>query len=63
MKNLTYVDFFAGVGGFRYGIESFQKSHPEYNFECIKTSDIKKDAIQTYNLNLRKIMRHVIFAP
>jgi len=54
MKNLTYVDFFAGVGGFRYGIESFQKSHPEYNFECIKTSDIKKDAIQTYNLNFKE---------
>jgi len=54
MKNLTYVDFFAGVGGFRYGIDSFQKSHPEYTFECIKTSDIKKDAIQTYNLNFKE---------
>ena len=33
----TYVDLFSGIGGFRYGIELFQKSYPEYTFNCIKS--------------------------
>lgn len=51
---LTYVDLFAGIGGFRYGIEAFQAKHPDYEFQCIKTVDIKKDAIETYNLNFNE---------
>lgn len=51
---MTYVDLFAGIGGFRYGIEAFQAKHPKYTFQCIKTVDIKKDAIETYNLNFNE---------
>ena len=51
---ITYADFFAGIGGFRYGIEAFQAMNPQYTFKCIKTVDIKKDAISTYNLNFNE---------
>ena len=50
-SHFTYVDFFAGIGGFRYGIEAFQRLNPTYSFKCIKSVDIKKDALKTYNLN------------
>jgi len=51
LKHIKYVDLFAGIGGFRYGIEEFQRKNPKFQFECIKTVDIKKDALNTYNLN------------
>ena len=51
---ITYVDLFCGIGGFRIGIEEFSKKHPEYVFECVKTADIKKDAIKTYNANFNE---------
>lgn len=47
--SIRYVDLFAGIGGFRYGIEAFAKGKP-YTFQCIKTVDLKKDALKTYNL-------------
>jgi DNA (cytosine-5)-methyltransferase 1 len=50
-KKLTYIDLFAGIGGFRVGIQAFQALHPQYTFECVKSADIKKDAIKTYNHN------------
>ena len=53
-KNLTYIDLFAGIGGFRSGIEFFAEKNPDYTFRCIKTADIKKDAIKTYNLNFNE---------
>lgn len=53
-KKFTYIDLFSGIGGFRYGIETFQANHPEYSFQCIKTVDIKKEAIETYNLNFNE---------
>jgi DNA (cytosine-5)-methyltransferase 1 len=53
-KKLTYIDLFAGIGGFRFGIEEFQASHPQYSFECVKSADIKKDAIKTYNHNFHE---------
>jgi len=53
-KHIKYVDLFAGIGGFRYGINAFQSTHPNYTFECIKTVDIKKDANSTYNLNFKE---------
>lgn len=53
-KKLTYIDLFSGIGGFRYGIELFQKKNPNYSFECVKTADIKKMAIKTYNHNFHE---------
>lgn len=53
-KNLTYIDLFAGIGGFRVGIQAFQALHPEYTFKCVKSADIKKDAIKTYNHNFHE---------
>ena len=53
-KKLTYIDLFAGIGGFRYGINLFSQKYPDYQFKCIKTADIKKDAIKTYNLNFNE---------
>lgn len=53
-KKLTYIDLFAGIGGFRFGIDEFQVSHPQYNFECVKSADIKKAAIKTYNHNFHE---------
>ena len=54
IKKFTYIDLFAGIGGFRYGINAFQSSHPQYIFECVKTADIKKDALKTYNYNFKE---------
>lgn len=51
---IKYIDLFAGIGGFRYGIEAFEKINPKYKFRCIKTVDIKKDAINTYNINFNE---------
>jgi len=53
-KKLTYIDLFAGIGGFRFGIKAFQASHPQYTFECVKSADIKKDALKTYNHNFHE---------
>ena len=53
-KKLTYIDLFAGIGGFRFGIQAFQASHPQYTFECVKSADIKKDALKTYNHNFHE---------
>lgn len=50
-RTVTYVDLFAGIGGFRYGIDAFHSTHPRFTFKCIKTVDIKIDAVSTYNLN------------
>lgn len=54
ITTLTYIDLFCGIGGFRYGIEMFQSAHPQYRFKCIKTADIKKDALKTYNHNFKE---------
>ena len=54
IHKLTYVDLFAGIGGFRYGIQAFQSAHPQYIFECVKSADIKKDAIKIYNHNFQE---------
>ena len=53
-KKMTYIDLFAGIGGFRFGIQAFQESHPLYAFECVKSADIKKDALKTYNHNFHE---------
>jgi len=51
---LTFVDLFCGIGGFRYGMELFAKQNPQYAFRCIQSVDIKRDALDTYNLNFKE---------
>jgi DNA (cytosine-5)-methyltransferase 1 len=45
---IKYVDLFAGIGGFRCGIDAFAAKHSR-TFHCVKSVDIKKDAIKAYN--------------
>ena len=51
---IKYIDLCCGIGGFRIGINNFQKEHPEVHFECVFSADIKQDAIKTYNLNFNE---------
>jgi len=44
-KTITYIDLFAGIGGFRTAIESLRE---EVNSECVFTSEIDKWARNTY---------------
>ncbi|MEQ3306516.1 DNA (cytosine-5-)-methyltransferase [Fusobacterium varium] len=44
LKNYTFIDLFAGIGGFRLGLESF-------GAKCIFSSEIDLDAIETYKMN------------
>jgi len=54
VKNINYIDLCCGIGGFRVALESFQKKNTNYNFNCVLSSDIKGDAIKTYNLNFNE---------
>lgn len=54
MINIKYVDFCSGIGGFRYAIDAYQKTKDNIEFTCVLSADIKKDAIQTYNLNFNE---------
>lgn len=47
-KNFTFVDLFAGIGGFRIAMEQFS---PESI--CLYASEIDKAAIETYTKNFR----------
>tara|TARA_Y100000741_G_scaffold169860_1_gene128656 strand:+ start:1445 stop:2731 length:1287 start_codon:yes stop_codon:yes gene_type:complete len=53
-QTIKYLDLCSGIGGFRYGIEAFEKKQKCYNFKCILSADIKQDAIDTYNLNFNE---------
>jgi len=54
-KNIIkYVDLCCGIGGFRLGINEFQKTHSNYKFKCVYAIDIKKDAVDCYNLNFNE---------
>ena len=46
IKKIRYVDLCCGIGGFRVGMNEFQKQYPEYQFECVFSADIKKGAIE-----------------
>lgn len=54
MIEIKYVDFCAGIGGFRYAIDAYQNSRTDIKFKCVLTADIKKHAIDTYNLNFNE---------
>ena len=46
--NIRFADFFAGIGGFRLGLEAI-------GGECIFSCEIDEFAIQTYEANFDKI--------
>jgi len=50
MKNIEHVELFAGIGGFRQGIDLFAK-HNRFNSICIGYSEFDKYAEQTYCAN------------
>ena len=53
---IKYIDLCCGIGGFRVGINQFQKEHTDFKFECVFSADVKADAIKTYNLNFKETM-------
>ena len=48
MSKLKFVDAFAGIGGFHYGIE---EALGKDNVECVAFIEQDKDAIETYKNN------------
>jgi DNA (cytosine-5)-methyltransferase 1 len=50
MEQIKYIDLCSGIGGFRTALESIDKINPR----CVLSSDIKQDAIDTYNLNFNE---------
>lgn len=54
MTIIRYIDLCCGIGGFRIGIESFEKKYDKIKFKCVYSVDIKKDALLTYNLNFNE---------
>ena len=51
MKVIKYCDLCSGIGGFRIGIQEYEKGNSSIQFECILSADIKQQAIDTYNAN------------
>ncbi|MEA5468864.1 DNA (cytosine-5-)-methyltransferase [Spirulina sp. 06S082] len=49
-KTLLFIDLFAGLGGIRLGLECACKQL-NLNSQCVFTSEIKKDAVRTYQKN------------
>ena len=47
MKNIKHVELFAGIGGFRQGIDLFAKDN-EFNSICLGYSEFDRYAEQTY---------------
>jgi len=43
-KVFTFADFYAGVGGFRLGLEKL-------GWHCVFTNEVDADCIKTYNVN------------
>lgn len=44
LENMTFIDLFAGIGGFRLGLESL-------GAKCVFSSEIDKSARETYISN------------
>lgn len=53
---IRYIDLCCGIGGFRVGIQLFEKQHKKIKFECVYSADIKSDAVKTYNVNFAENM-------
>lgn len=54
VKNIRYIDLFAGMGGFRKGFEDAANS-AGLQPECVFTSEIKPSAIKFYSDNFESI--------
>lgn len=50
INEIKYIDLCSGIGGFRIALESIHDIHST----CVLSADIKKDAIDTYNLNFNE---------
>lgn len=48
LKNMKFIDLFAGIGGFRYAFESF-------GCECVFSSEFNKFCQESYKLNFNEI--------
>lgn len=49
-QQIKYIDLCSGIGGFRIALESIDNIDPK----CVLSSDIKQDAIDTYNVNFNE---------
>ena len=49
-KEIKYIDLCSGIGGFRIALNNISN----INAKCVLSADIKKDAIDTYNLNFNE---------
>lgn len=47
LKNITYIDLFCGIGGFRIALDKF-------GAECLFSSDFDKDCQKIYELNFKE---------
>jgi DNA (cytosine-5)-methyltransferase 1 len=56
-KTITFIDLFAGIGGFRLGFESACKAL-DLNARCVFTSEIKPHAIDIYQANFNDDLIH-----
>ena len=52
-KIIKYIDLCCGLGGFRIGINNFEKKS-NYKFKCVFSADIKEDALKCYNENFNE---------
>ena len=50
IKEVKFIDLFAGMGGIRLGLEQACKEL-NINSKCVMTSEIKKSAVKVYNEN------------
>ncbi|MGL5520153.1 MAG: DNA (cytosine-5-)-methyltransferase [Metamycoplasmataceae bacterium] len=52
MKELKFIDLFAGLGGFRVALENIQKKLG-FVSKCVFVSEIDKEVIKTYQANFK----------
>lgn len=53
MKTTTFIDLFAGIGGFRLGIENAAKKL-QIPVKCVFSSEIEKNAVKIYEKNFNE---------
>lgn len=46
-ENITFIDLFAGIGGFRLGFENA-------GFKCVYSNEIDKHACEVYEANFNE---------